>query len=113
MRIDLEQNDGYTTARFEGAIGDDAKAQFDEMLHPIIADAGGRLLIDLSASPRITSTGLGQLVMLVLRANTKGSRVVFTSPSPFIDSIFSATKLCDFVEIAESVDTGAARLLAD
>ncbi|MDP6467901.1 MAG: STAS domain-containing protein, partial [Pirellulaceae bacterium] len=71
---------------------------------------GKRLLVDLSGSPRITSAGIGHLVTLVSRANAKGNRVVLANLSPFVESIFQATKLTKFFDIAATVDEGIVRL---
>ena len=109
METTVEQRDGYHLAKFSGPLEEDAKDDFDQHLHPIVA-SGGRVLIDLSGVPRITSAGIGHLVTLVSRANTKSGRVVLASPSNFVKSIFHATKLERFFEIAESVDEGVEKL---
>ncbi len=110
MNTTVRECDGYVLAELAGTIDEGAKAAFDEHLHSVIESPGKHLLIDLSGSARITSAGIGSLVTLVSRANAKGSRVVLVNPSPFVASIFQATKLNKFFEIAPTVDEGIARL---
>lgn len=110
MKITVTPCQGYDCARIEGTIDESAKALFDEQLHPLIERAGHRLLIDLSAADRITSTGIGLLVTLVSRANTKGGRVVLAAATPFVSSIFRLTRLNRFFELAPTIDEGKVML---
>ena len=111
MQMELADQGPYTLVTIEGTLDESAKSDFDEHLHPIIAEPGRRLLVDLSHVKRITSAGIGHLVTLVSRANTKGNGVVIVNPSPFVSSIFRATKLTRFFEIEDSTEKGVERLL--
>lgn len=110
MKIKLTQCDGYTLAETDGPVDDDAREAFREHLHPIVGERGGKLVIDLSNSPRINSPGLGHLVTLVVHANTNASRVILCSPPPFVDMVFSVSKLNTFFTIAPTRDEAVARL---
>jgi anti-anti-sigma factor len=110
MNIEVTEKEGYSLAALHGVLDDSSKQPFDELLHPIIAGGGGRLLIDLSGAERITSAGIGHLVTLVSRANTKGSRIVFANPTPFVKSVFAVTLLDRFLDIAGSADEAMERL---
>jgi anti-sigma B factor antagonist len=111
MKVDLTDKGAYTLISTNGLLDESAKKEFDEHLHPIIAEGGRKLLVDLSGSERVSSAGIGHLVTLVSRANTKGSRVVLVNPTPFVRSIFHATRLTKFFEIADSTQAGIERLL--
>ena len=113
MQVDLLDAGTYTRVILSGLLDEGAKSAFDEHLHPIIEERGCRLLVDLSGVERVSSAGLGHLVTLVSRANTKGNRVVLVSPTPFVRSVFHATKLTRFFEIEESVAKGIERLVSE
>ena len=79
-------------------------------MHPIIEGKSSRVLVDLSDVQRITSEGIGVFVTLVARANTKGSRVVFARPNPFVKAIFDSTQINRFLETEDSIEEGVHRL---
>lgn len=112
MNATVTEREGYTLAELEGTIDESAIATFDEHLHSAIETRGTRMLVDLSGSERITSAGVGHLVTLVSRANSKGSRVVLVNPTPFVASILKVTKLDKFFDIEPNIDAGIARLQA-
>ncbi len=112
MNIEVTDQGEYHLAVLDGVVDEKARESFGEFLHPLIEAADGRLLIDLRGTPRIDSPGIGHLVSLVSRANTKGSRVVLVNPTPFVASIFQVTRLDRFFDIADSIDDGVQRLLA-
>ena len=113
MNIQVTEHDNYVLAKLEGVLDEEAQAAFDEHLHPIVAEGGRRVLIDLAGVPRVTSAGIGHLVTLVARANTKQSRIVMASPTPFVSTIFSATRLTKYFDIEDDAQSALARLLAD
>jgi len=108
--ITMTECQEYTVARLNGIIDESAKATFDEYLHPIISTPGRRLLLDLSGCERINSLGIGLLVTLVSRANTKESHIVLASPTPFVSSILKVTKLTKFFEIEDAIEAAVTRL---
>ena len=76
---------------------------FRESLHPLVGQSGTNVVLDLSQSNFINSSGIGQLVSLVTHANTSGSRVVLAACSPFISEVLNRCKLNRFFEMADSV----------
>jgi anti-sigma B factor antagonist len=111
MNIELTDHTTHTSAVFQGPLDEAAKAGFDEQLHPLVEQGNCRLLIDLSGVPKVTSAGIGHLVTLVARSNTKGGRIVLAAPTPFVRSIFHTTQLTKFFDIADSAEAAASRLL--
>ncbi len=109
MELLLTHHDDYALARLRGPLEDDAREPFREQLHPLFAERGRRLIVDLSEVPRINSHGIGNLVALVADANTNGCHVTFCALSPFVASVMAVTKLNRYFDIAESVDAAAAR----
>lgn len=110
MELTLERKGGYVLAKTSGPIDDTARELFREQLHPLFAKAGTRLIIDLAASQRINSPGIGNCVALVADANTNGGRVIFCSPQSFVATVLSVTKLDTFFEVTANLDEAVARL---
>lgn len=95
-----------------GPIDDSAREAFRGLLHPLVEQSGTKVLLDLSQSNFITSTGIGQLVALVANANTNSSRVVLAACTSFVSIALNRCKLNKFFEMADSVPE-AIRLLLD
>jgi anti-anti-sigma factor len=110
MKVTLTPHDGYTIARTEGVLDEDAREVFRENLHPIVGERGGKLILDLSGSTRINSQGLGHLVTLVVHANTNASRVVMCQVPPFIGMVFSVSKLNTFFDIVDTQEQAVERV---
>ena len=113
MNIQVTEHDDYVLAELNGVLDEEAQAAFAEHLHPIAAEGGRRILVDLGGVPRATSAGIGHLVTLVARVNTKQGYIVMASPTPFVSTVFSATRLTKFFDIEDNVETALARLLAE
>lgn len=103
MNLNVCHEDGYVLATTTGPIDESAEDVFRNQLHPLVARRGTRLILDLSGSRRINSTGISRLVLLVTDANTNNSRVIFAAPSSFVDGVFRVSHLDRFFEIVESV----------
>jgi anti-anti-sigma factor len=112
MKLDVEDNADYKLVRCHGFAGVSLRDEADKIVHPIIEKKASRVLVDLSDVDRITSEELGIFVTLVARANTKGSRVVFAKPTPFVKAIFDSTEINKFLETEDSIEEGVQRLLA-
>ncbi len=110
MELTVSHESGYVLASTMGAIDDSAGELFREYLHPLIGQRGTRLVLDLSKSNFVTSPGLGQLVSLVVHANTNSSQVVLAAPTPFLSVVFDRSKLRTFFTLADTV-AEAIRLL--
>ncbi len=103
MNVTVSQEDGYFLAKSTGPIDESASDLFRNQLHPLIARHGTKLVVDLSGCPRINSTGIARLVILLTDANTHSSRVIFAAPTSFVGGVFRVSHLDRFFEIAESV----------
>jgi anti-anti-sigma factor len=111
MELNVSHEDGYVLAATTGPIDDSAKPLFAEYLHPLVAERGTKVVIDLSQSNLITSNGIGQLVSLVTHANTNGGHVVLVACSPFISITLEHCKLNRFFDMADSVPDAIHQLL--
>jgi anti-anti-sigma factor len=103
MELKVTHEPGYVLGKVVGTIDDSAAPLFREYLHPLVAQRGTKLIVDLSAADRITSIGISNLVLLVTDANTNSSHVVLASPPPFVSMVLNVTKLDRFFDVADTV----------
>jgi anti-anti-sigma factor len=108
MKLTVTREAGYVLAKISGPLDDSVRAEFREHLHPVVAQRGTTLIVDLSGSPRINSPGIGNLVALVADANTNDSRVIFCAPSPFIQGVLAVTKLDTYFELTPTLEAAIA-----
>jgi len=113
MELKLSHEEGYVLASTAGSIDDSAKEPLREYLHPLIAQPGTKVVLDLSESNFISSQGIGHLVGLVANANLHDSRVVLAACSSFVAIVLTRCKLDRFFEIAETAADAIRRVLED
>jgi len=109
MELTLSTREGFTVAATKGPIDESARDSFRELLHPLVGKKGTRLIVDLSASPRINSAGIGNLVALTADANTNESRVVLCSPQTYVRMVIEITKLDKFFTMAADMEAAIAK----
>lgn len=83
---------------------------FVEELHDHVDREKPRVAIDLSEVTLIDSTGLSLLMTLVSRARLANGAVVLVSPTSFVKSIFSVTKLDTWFDMADSMEEAKEKL---
>jgi len=110
MEITVTQTDGIHIAQLSGVLEESDRQIVEDQLHSIITERGSRTILDLSGVPRLTSMGLGLLVTLVARANTKGAQVVLAAPTPFVASVLQVTRLDQFFGVEPTVEEAIRRL---
>lgn len=111
MKCEIEDRGDYYMVRCSGVFDSGVRTFFSDVVHPLIEDSRARILVDLAGVDRITSDGLSAMVTLVARANTKGSRVVFAAPSPYVQAVFEATRIDRFLQIEPTFEAGTRRLI--
>ncbi|MBI3461891.1 MAG: STAS domain-containing protein [Planctomycetes bacterium] len=110
MGLTVTRESGYVLAKTSGAIDESAGDVFRKELHPVLAERGACVIVDLSGSAFVNSAGLGHLVALVAHANTKSSRVVLCAPTPHVAGVLAVTKLDTFLEVALTLPDAIARV---
>ena len=110
MDLVVTRESGYVVAKTSGAIDESAGETFRSQLHPVLAEPGTKLIVDLSGSTYLNSTGLGYLVSLVAYANTKSSHAIFCAPTPHVAGVFAVTKLDKYFDIAPTLSEAIARV---
>jgi anti-sigma B factor antagonist len=108
--LKISHEDGYVLARIAGPIDHSAREVFGKHLHPLVRRSGAKLVVDLSRSTFLSSSGLGELVALAACANMNASQVVLAACSPFVSIVLNRSRLDTFFAIAESVFEAAALL---
>ena len=111
MELKISHEEGYVLAEVVGPIDDEAGELFRELLHPLVGQAGTKVVVEMSRANRITSYGIGHLVSLVGHANTSSSRVVLAACSSFVSIVFSRSQLDRFFDIAEDIPEAVNKVL--
>lgn len=111
MDLRIDRTDPYPTAWLTGEIRTEDTERFVKELHPLVAEAGAKLAVDLSGVTWLDSTGLTALINVVTRARLSGARAVLVGPTQFVAGVFEVTNLGSWFEIVKDHEE-AARLLA-
>ena len=104
--IHWQHNDGYTLVEVRGLVIFCIVDQFETALFNVLADANGRVLIDLSNTGAMDSSGIGGLVQL---AATNSDKIVLINPSPSVGRLLGVTHLDLFFEVCTSVEEAKAK----
>jgi anti-anti-sigma factor len=113
MELSLEPlPDGVVIARTSGPLDDSAWPPFQQQLMPIVRQYNGRLVIDVSGSEKITSSGLSVLVKLVAEAHTHRSRVAVAAPPAFVRSVLKVTKLDTYIDVLDTLQAAVQHVTA-
>lgn len=103
MELRISHEPGYILVSTPGRIDESGEDAFREHLHPLVAQRNARMVLDLSQSGFVTSRGIGELVSLVVHANSCGSRVVLAACQPYVRMVFETARLDKFFELAATV----------
>ena len=111
-RVDIERRGDAIVVRLAGAlVAADAEAVTERVAeHAFAADS--RVAIDLSKLDTLDSSGLSALIHLVTRARLSQGRVVLVSPSQFVSGIFAVTRLNQYFEIFDNLDSAVDSLVS-
>ena len=113
MILNISHEEGYILAATLGTVDETAREPFRESLHPLVGQSGTKMVLDLSQSNFMNSSGIAQVISLVTHANCSGSRVVLAACSPFISEVLSRCKLNRFFEMADSEPDAIRLVLVD
>ncbi len=113
MELSIDQRpDGLVIARTSGPIDDTAWPPIQQRLMPVVRQYNGRLVLDVSGSEKITSSGLSVLVKLVAEAHTHRSRVAVAAPSPFVRSVLNVTRLDTYIDVLDTLEAAVQHVTA-
>jgi len=102
MRVDTRGD--WPVARLAGELRAESGAAIGEELHPLVAENGRRLILDLSDLDWVDSGGLSHLISLVTHSRLAGARVILVHPGRYVAGVLEVTQLDQWFEIADSID---------
>ena len=105
MDIEITHGDAVTVAKVSGEFDLGDEEQLAGALRPLVDEPNSRVVVELSELKQINSQGLGQLIDLAMRGRMNRSRVVLVSPTPFVRGVLEVTRLDQWFEIADSVES--------
>ncbi len=103
VTITIEQRDGVSILRLEGDLT--SQSNLKANLEPLVDRRSNRIVLDLSRVPMISSGSLTDLMEMTARANSRGSRLVLLSPSPFVEGVLATTKLDKYFDVHGDLDS--------
>lgn len=106
--IDVQQRDGCAVLSVSGEVDLATAPQLRQQLVDLVTDGHRRIVVDLSGTDFLDSTGLGALVagLKRLRAHDGEMRVVCTTPR--VRKVFELTHVDRVLPLFESVDEACA-----
>jgi anti-sigma B factor antagonist len=102
--LDLQERDGCAVLSVSGEVDLATAPQLRERLVGLVADGHRRIVVDMSGTEFLDSTGLGALVagLKRLRAHDGEMRIVCTTPR--VQKVFEITHVDRVLPLFESVD---------
>ena len=106
--IDVQQRDGCAVLFVSGEVDLATAPQLRQQLVDLVADGHRRIVVDMTGTEFLDSTGLGALVVGLkrLRAHDGEMRVVCTTPR--VRKVFELTHVDRVLPLFESVDEACA-----
>jgi anti-sigma B factor antagonist len=80
-----------------------------QQIVPLIPD-GGRIVLDMSSVPYMSSAGLRMMLLLYRQATAKDARIALAGLSEEIRDTMDATGFLDFFVVSDDVDSAVERL---
>jgi anti-sigma B factor antagonist len=110
MTIELTQRSGIHVLSLAGEFVASGQSDVVVRVSELLDQGATRLILEMSGIGFINSGGLGELVQVTARANTRHARVILASPSPFLAGVLETTRLDRFFDIAPTVDIALSKL---
>jgi anti-sigma B factor antagonist len=105
MKIHSSTRNEVLLITLEGDVDSKSAPQVQQEVLPLIPD-GGRMLLDLSAVPYMSSAGLRTLLLIYRQAQGRGSKVALSGLSEDISDTMSATGFLDYFVVTGDVPAG-------
>jgi len=109
MDIKIKETQGITIATVNGDVDGSTAATLQEQILPL-AQAGSKILLDMSNVPYMSSAGLRMLLSLYRKATSVDGKLVLVGLSEEILDTMSITGFLDFFTTCDTVDAGIAAL---
>ena len=109
IELQVERDGPITIVRMIGELSGVDVEKAGKALAAATDSAEARVVIDLSETKMIDSTGLGELMNCVTKARLRGGEVVLLAPTPFVSGVLSVTRLDHWFEIHDTLDAVRSR----
>lgn len=107
--LQVERDGPLTIVRMIGDLSGTDVETAGETLAAATDAADARVVIDLSETKTIDSSGLGELMSCVTKARLRGGEVVLLAPTPFVSGVLNVTRLDHWFEIHDTLDAARRR----
>jgi anti-sigma B factor antagonist len=101
--FDLDRADGVGVIRPEGRLNMVSAPQFANMVRELVTDGCARIVIDLSATDFIDSSGLGALVASLKVARQAGGDLRLAATTEQVNTVLQLTNLNRILKPSDSV----------
>jgi anti-sigma B factor antagonist len=110
LQISIEPRPGYQLVRLSGELRAEQEQRITEELHPLIAESGAAMVLDLSQVGWVDSGGLSLLINLVTHSRLSQSRVILVNPGKFVAGVLEVTQLDKWFNIADNIEEAENKL---
>ena len=108
--FEIEQTDGAGVVRPQGRLNMASAPQFTKAVADLVAGGCVRIVVDLSATDFIDSSGLGALVASLKAARQAGGDLRLAGTTPQVDTILALTNLNRVLQPSATVAAALALL---
>lgn len=106
--FDIERTDGIAVIRPRGRLNMVSAPQFSTMVDELVTAGCARLVVDLSSTAFIDSSGLGALVASLKLVRRAGGDLRLAATTPQIDMVLHLTNLDRVLKPSLTVDAARA-----
>jgi anti-sigma B factor antagonist len=106
--FDIERTEGIGVIRPRGRLNMVSAPQFAKTVQDLVAEGCVRLVVDLSATGFVDSSGLGALVASLKVARRAGGDLRLAGTTPQIDTVLQLTNLDKVLQPSPTVDAALA-----
>ena len=110
LTITTERHGDTAVLILSGRIDVHAAGRMREACRQAVAEGAADLVLDLSAVPFVSSTGLGSFLVLHQEQEQRGRRVVFAGLQPTPRHVLEVLNLAPYLELADDVPAALALL---
>jgi anti-sigma B factor antagonist len=104
MKVDVRTVDDVTVVDLDGELDGKTAPEVQDQLGPLI-QAGGRLVLDMSHVPYMSSAGLRVLLMLYRQAAANKGRIALVGLSEELSDTMSVTGFLNFFTTCDSLES--------
>jgi len=101
LAVDVARQNGAHTVTLKGELDLNSSPGLRDLLHELLDDGKGHLVIELSELSFVDSTGLGVLVGALKKARQGGGDIELSTPTPAIRKALEITGLTQVFRVAD------------